>query len=44
MQVARILIGEYKTVKALDQFIEDYPVDFWELFLNAISAQTIRAE
>ena len=24
MQVARILIGEYKTVKALDQFIEDY--------------------
>ena len=32
MQVARISMGEYKTVEALDQLIEDYSKDFWELF------------
>ena len=32
MQVARISMGEYKTVEALDQFIEDYSKDFCELF------------
>ena len=42
MQVARISMGEYKSVEALDQFIEDYPKDFWELFLNATSASTVR--
>ena len=42
MQVARISMGEYKTVEALDQFIEDYSKDFWELFPNVISASTIR--
>ena len=42
MQVARISMGKYKTVEALDQFIEDYSKDFWELFPNAISASTIR--
>lgn len=42
MQVARISMGEYKTVEALDQFIEDYSKDFWKLFPNVISASTIR--
>jgi hypothetical protein len=42
MQVARISIGEYKSVHALDQFIEDYAKDFWELFPNATSASTVR--
>ena len=42
MQVARISMGEYKTVEALDQFIEDYSKDFWELFPNVITALTIR--
>ena len=42
MQVARISMGEYKSVDALDQFIEDYSKDFWELFPNVISASTIR--
>ena len=42
MQVAWISIGEYKTVEALDQFIEDYSKDLWDLFPNAISASTIR--
>lgn len=42
MQVAGISMGEYKSVEALDQFIEHYPKDFWELFLNATSASTVR--
>ena len=42
MQVAIISIGEYKSVDALDQFIEDYSKDFWELFPNATSASTVR--
>ena len=42
MQVARIFIGEYKSVDALDQFIEDFSKDFWELFPNATSASTVR--
>ena len=42
MQVARISIGEYKSVDTLDQFIEDYSRYFWELFPNAISASTTR--
>ncbi len=42
MQVARISIGEYNYVYALDQFIEDYSKDFWELFPNATSASTVR--
>ena len=32
MQVARISMSEYITVEALDQFIEDYSKDFWEIF------------
>ena len=35
MQVARISMGEYKSVDALDQFIEDYSKGFWKLFPNA---------
>ena len=42
MQVARISMGEYKSVDALDQFIEDYSKGFWELFPNATSASTVR--
>ena len=42
MQVARISVGEYKSVDALNQFIEDYSKDFCELFPNAISASTVR--
>ena len=42
MQVARISMGEYKSVDALDQFIEDYSKVFWELFPNATSASTVR--
>ena len=42
MQVTRISMGEYKTVEALDQFIDDYSKDFWELYPNTISASTIR--
>ena len=42
MQVARISMGEYKSVDALDQFIQDYSKDFWELFPNATSASTVR--
>ena len=42
MQVARISMGEYKSVAALDQFIEDYSKGFWELFPNATSVSTVR--
>ena len=42
MQIARISMGEYKSVDALDQFIQDYSKDFWELFPNATSASTVR--
>ena len=42
MQVARISMGEYKSVDALDQFIENYSKGFWELFPIATSASTVR--
>ena len=42
MQIARISMGEYKSVDALDQFIENYSKGFWELFPNATSASTVR--
>ena len=35
-------MGEYKSVDALDQFIEDYSKGFWKLFPNATSASTVR--
>ena len=42
MQIARISMCEYKSVDALDKFIEDYSKGFWELFPNAPSASTVR--
>ena len=42
MQIARISMGEYKSKDALDEFIDDYSKDFWELFPSATSASTVR--
>ena len=43
MQVARMSIGEYKSVEALDQFLKDYSKDFWKLLSHATSDSAVRA-